>query len=61
MTIWQIPMIKSLPSCPELLQSFGLESEIPDQDLVPKLIHSTTRHLTISTNCAQTSKKNLRR
>ncbi|KAI7933567.1 hypothetical protein MJO29_016801 [Puccinia striiformis f. sp. tritici] len=46
-TIWRVPMKASLTSCNDLLQLFGPSSCIPDQDLVPTLIYSTTRHLTM--------------
>ncbi|KAI7955715.1 hypothetical protein MJO29_007114 [Puccinia striiformis f. sp. tritici] len=46
-TIWRVPMKASLTLCNDLLQLFGPSSCIPDQDLVPTLIYSTTRHLTM--------------
>ncbi|OAV94630.1 hypothetical protein PTTG_05157 [Puccinia triticina 1-1 BBBD Race 1] len=56
-TIWRVPMKALLRSCNDLLQLFGPASRIPDQDLVPTLIYSTTRHLTMQVllvlNCAR--------
>ncbi|OAV91068.1 hypothetical protein PTTG_28114 [Puccinia triticina 1-1 BBBD Race 1] len=46
-TIWQIPMKHSLASCDDLLQLFGPESCIKDDELVPTIIYSTTRNLTM--------------
>ncbi|POW14861.1 hypothetical protein PSHT_07243 [Puccinia striiformis] len=46
-TIWRIPMKASLKSCNDLLQLFGPATIIPNDELVPTLIYSTTRHLTM--------------
>ncbi|POW15735.1 hypothetical protein PSTT_01971 [Puccinia striiformis] len=46
-TIWQIPMKHSLSSGDDLLQLFGREEFIPDGDIPPTIIYSSTRHLTL--------------
>ncbi|KAH9468844.1 hypothetical protein Pst134EA_009373 [Puccinia striiformis f. sp. tritici] len=46
-TIWRIPMKHSLSSGDDLLQLFGREEFIPDGDIPPTIIYSSTRHLTL--------------
>ncbi|POW20273.1 hypothetical protein PSHT_03707 [Puccinia striiformis] len=46
-TIWRIPLKHSLSSGDDLLQLFGREEFIPDGDIPPTIIYSSTRHLTL--------------
>ncbi|OAV89972.1 hypothetical protein PTTG_28474 [Puccinia triticina 1-1 BBBD Race 1] len=46
-TIWRIPMKHSLASCDDILQLIGPKSCIKDEELIPTVIYSTTRNLTM--------------
>jgi superfamily II DNA helicase RecQ len=44
--VW-VPMKCSLKSCDNLLRLYGPQSCIPDKNIIPALIYSTTRNLTM--------------
>jgi ATP-dependent DNA helicase RecQ len=46
-TIWRLPMKHALSSGDDLLQLFGPEDCIADEDIPPTIVYSSTRHLTL--------------